>query len=134
MKTETNVIIEIKFRAAKSHVNPFADVSLDVVVTDPVGTSRAVPAFWAGGDEWRVRYASSLPGMHTYRSVCSVVDDTGLHGVTGKIEIVPYRGENPLYRHGPIRIAGDKRHFEHADGTPFLWLADTWWKDLAKHI
>ena len=36
----------------------------------------------------------------------------------------------PLYLHGPLRVAADRRHFEHADGTPFFWLADTWWMGL----
>jgi hypothetical protein len=30
-------------------------------------------------------------------------------------------------RHGPVRVARDHRHFEHADGTPFFWLADCTW-------
>jgi len=29
----------------------------------------------------------------------------------------------PLARHGQIHVAADHRHFEHADGTPFFWLA-----------
>ena len=48
--------------------------------------------------------------------------------------VTAYLGDNPLYRHGPIRIAGDRRHFEHADGTPFFWLGDTWWKGLCKRL
>ncbi|GAI75267.1 unnamed protein product, partial [marine sediment metagenome] len=51
-----------------------------------------------------------------------------------KIEVVPYRGENVLYRHGPIRVAKDRRHFECADGTAFFWLGDTWWKGLCKRM
>ena len=27
-----------------------------------------------------------------------------------------------------------KTHFEHADGTPFFWLGDTWWKCLCKRM
>ena len=26
------------------------------------------------------------------------------------------------------------RHFEHADGTPFFWLADTWWMGLCERL
>ena len=48
--------------------------------------------------------------------------------------MVPYQGENALYRHGPIRVAKDGRHFAHADGTPFFWLGDTWWKCLCKRM
>jgi len=48
--------------------------------------------------------------------------------------VVAYADDNPLYRHGPIQVAKDRRHFEHADGTPFFWLGDTWWKGLCKRI
>ena len=53
---------------------------------------------------------------------------------TGKIQVVAYAGGNPLYRHGAIHVAKDRRHFEHADGTPFFWLGDTWWKGLCKRL
>ena len=133
-QTEANVMVEITLTAEKPHPDPFRQVNLDVVFTDPAGKQKTVPAFWAGGDTWRVRYASSLTGTHGYRSDCSADDDPGLHGVEGRIEIKPYSGRNPLYRHGSIRVAADHRHFEHADGTPFFWLGDTWWKGLCKRI
>lgn len=37
------------------------------------------------------------------------------------------RGENFLFRHGPIRLSKNRKYLEHLDGTPFFWLADTWW-------
>ena len=49
-------------------------------------------------------------------------------------EIVAYAGDNPLYRHGPLRVAADHRHFEHADDTPFFWLGDTWWMGLCQRL
>ena len=129
-----NVAAEITFQAGKSHPNPFADIALDVVFTDASGVANKVPGFWAGGDQWKVRYASPAVGTHRYRTICSDTSDTGLHDVTGAIEIKPYTGDNPLYRHGTIRVAKDQRHFEHADGTPFFWLGDTWWKNLCKRM
>ena len=45
-----------------------------------------------------------------------------------------YAGDNPLRKHGFLRVTPDKRHFEHADGKPFLWLGDTWWKCLCKSM
>jgi len=131
---ETNMVTEVSFRAEKPHANPFVDVVLDVVIADPEGTERKVPAFWAGGDTWKVRYASPVVGIHRYRTECSDAEDAGLHGVEGEIDIVPYTGDNPLYRHGPIEVAADSRHFAHADGTPFFWLGDTWWKCLCKRM
>jgi len=133
-RTEANVMVEIPFRADKPHAEPFKNVMLDVVFTGPKGTQKTVPAFWASGDQWKVRYASPVVGTHRYRTQCSDTKDGGLHGIEGRIEIKPYTGRNPLYRHGPIRVAKDGRHFEHADATPFFWLGDTWWKNLCKRM
>ena len=73
-------------------------------------------------------------GRHAWRTECSDTADAGLHGVEGALEVVPNTADNLLYEHGPIRVADDHRHFAHADGTPFLWLGDTWWKCLCKRM
>ena len=93
-----------------------------------------MPAFWAGGKTWRVRYASPQGGTHRYRTECNDTTNAALHGITGEIEVTPYTGANPLFRHGPIRVADDRRHFAHADGTPFFWLGDTWLLGLVKRL
>lgn len=133
-KNEANVAVEITLDAAQAYPEPFLKPALDVVFTDPAGAEKAVPAFWASGNRWKVRYASPLVGTHRYRSQCSEPGDAGLHGIEGQIEIRPYTGSNPLYLHGPLRVAPDRRHLEHADGTPFFWLGDTWWKNLCKRM
>lgn len=133
-ETKTNVPAEIAFKAVTPHRDPFHEVAIDVVFTDPDDVARRVPAFWAGGDVWKARYSSPIPGTHTYRSECSVETDEGLHGVEGIVEVTRYEGGNPLYRRGPIRVAGDRRHFEYADGAPFFWLGDTWWMGLCHRL
>jgi hypothetical protein len=134
LKTEANTVAEISFEAAQPHAKPFTDVVLDVVFTDPAGSQKSVPAFWAGGKLWKVRYSSPVLGRHRYRTQCNVAGDPGLHAIEGQVEITPYTGENPLHRHGLLQVASDRRHFEHADGTPFFWLGDTWWKCLCKRM
>jgi hypothetical protein len=131
--TEANVALEIPLTAAQTTADPFNDVILDAVFIDPQGRELRVPAFWAGGRVWKVRYASPLPGRHSFRTECSPAA-AGLHGVAGTVEVVPYAGENPLYRHGPLRKSANNRYLEHADGTPFFWLADTWWMGLCHRI
>jgi hypothetical protein len=134
LTVEANCVAEVTLTTEKSYANPFLEVTLDAVITAPDGKKSRVPAFWAGGHEWRFRYASGTEGTHTYRTECSDTTNPRLHAIEGKIQIVAYRGDNPLYRHGPIRVAPDHRHFEHADGTPFFWLGDTWWKGLCDRI
>ncbi len=132
--TEANVPVEVAFTASETYRDPFNDVDLDVVFTDPAGKQLHVPAFWAGGNLWKARYASPLVGAHQFRTECSKGKDKGLQSVTGAVAIKPYAGENPLYKHGPLRVANGKRTLEHADGKPFLWLGDTWWMGLSKRL
>lgn len=125
---------ELTFIARTPHADPFNTVTLDAVFCDPAGRALRVPAFWAGGDTWKIRYASPLPGRHTYRTECSDPGDGGLHDQTGTVEIGPATGNNPLLRHGPVQVAPGRRHLQHADGTPFFWLGDTWWMGLCQRF
>jgi len=50
------------------------------------------------------------------------------------LEVKPYGGSNPHYRHGVLRVSPDGRHFQHSDGTPFFWLGDTWWMGFCKRL
>ncbi len=127
-------VIEWSFTSGKVYADPFNDIELDVVFTNPQGREQRVPAFWAGEQEWRVRYAPPTPGRYTYRTVSSDTSDTDLHGQQGTLEVAAYAGDHPLRKHGALRVAGDRRHFEHEDGTPFFWLGDTWWMGLCRRL
>src|SRR5437016_1191690 len=81
MQGAANVVSEWTFTAAKEHADAFNNVELDAVFTDPKGAAHRVPAFWAGGKTWKVRYASPLVGRHTFRTECSDRTDGGLHGI-----------------------------------------------------
>jgi len=50
------------------------------------------------------------------------------------LKVIPYKGENPLFQHGPLRVSRDRRCLEHIDGKPFFWLGDTWWMGLTKRL
>lgn len=130
----SNCISEWSYASAKSYADPFNEIVVDVVFTDPDGEERTVPAFWAGDQTWTVRYASAKVGVHRYRTVCSDSRNADLHGQEGQLEIRPYGGSNPLLKHGPLRVATDNRYLEHRDGTPFFWLGDTWWMGLCKRL
>lgn len=129
-----NTVFEWTLCAGRSYHDPFNEIELDAVVCDAEGREQRVPAFWAGGDLWKVRFSSATCGCYRLRSICSQVADTGLHGQEVALTVIPYRGDNPLYLHGPLHVAADGRSFVHADGTPFFWLADTWWMGLTKRL
>ena len=127
-------IAEWTFRTEKSRADPFGQVTLDATINGPRGRTYKVPAFWAGGDLWRVRFAPPDVGRYTLRTVCSDHDDHGLHARCGELGVTPYFGENPLLRHGLLGVTADERHLAHADGTPFFWLGDTWWLGLTQRL
>jgi hypothetical protein len=134
MPASANVVVELTFKAARPYGDPFNDVAVDAIFTDPRGSELRVPAFWAGANLWKVRYASPVVGAHRFRTECSQTQDKGLHGVAGTVEVKSYNGQNPLYKHGPLRVAANRRYLEHTDGTPFFWLGDTWWMGLCHRI
>lgn len=129
-----NCIMEWSFNSTKKYRDPFNEVEFSVIFISPDGEEKIVPGFWSGGNNWRVRYASSLTGRHSYRTICSDTSDAGLHGKRGEFEVIPYEGNNPLLQHGHLRISKNRRYLEHLDGTPFFWLGDTWWMGLCKRL
>jgi hypothetical protein len=130
----TRCVTERAFQSRKPYADPFNQVELDVVFRDPEGQEQRVPAFWAGENLWRVRYAPHSAGRYRYRTVCSDPKNLDLHGQNGFLEVSAYQGDNPLLKHGPVRVADDHLHFRHEDGTPFFWLGDTWWMGLCKRL
>jgi hypothetical protein len=118
---------ERSFASSPSYENPFQDAALRVTFTAPSGRARSIDGFWDGGDTWRVRFAPDEPGAWSFSTSCSDAGNSGLHGQSGTLEVGPPAGEGPFARHGPVGVAPSRRHLAHADGTPFLWLADTAW-------
>jgi hypothetical protein len=120
--------------SGKAYADPFNEIEVDVVVEDGGGRTWRVPAHWAGDQEWRVRFAPPAAGAYSWRSACSDESNSDLHGRQGTLQAGPYQGCNPLLLHGPLRVSADRKHLEHVDGTPFFWLADTWWMALCKRL
>ena len=121
-------IAEIALTSAKSYANPHGDVDVSVTFTGPSGETIKRPAFWDGSNLWRVRFAPTDTGNWHWQSVCSDTGNAGLHGQSGELRCVPSASDNPVYRHGFLRVSDNRRHFCHADGTPFFWLGDTHWQ------
>ena len=125
---------EWSFTSGKKYKDAFNDLELDVILDAPGGAQYRVPAFWAGGQTWRVRFAAPDPGRYTFRTESTDTANHDLHNQRGTLEVTPFEGDNSLYRHGLIRVAADARHFQRRDGTPFFWLGDTWWMGLCSRL
>jgi hypothetical protein len=129
-----NCMMEWIFSSDKEYSDPFNELELSAVFTDPDGEEKVVPAFWGGGNTWRFRYASHKIGKHNFRTVCSDTSNSDLQDQEGSLEISPYFGDNSLLKHGPLRVGKDRRCLEHIDGKAFFWLGDTWWMGLTKRL
>ena len=129
-----NCATEWTYSSSKAYRDPFNDVQLDVIFQAPSGRELRVPAFWAGEQLWRMRFATSETGRHSFRTVCSDAGNSDLHNQRGVLEVASYTGNNTLFRHGFVRVRDDKRHLQQADGKPFFWLGDTWWMGLTSRL
>ncbi len=125
MTVKTWLAAEIEFTSNVQYENPFEQVDVDVTFT--LGRNKLTyPAFWDGGNIWRVRFALNKAGMWKYSVKCSDKTNTGLVG-EGEIECVKYDGDLEIYKRGFIKTEPDKRYFMYNDGTPFFYLGDTHW-------
>ncbi|MHC4226830.1 MAG: apiosidase-like domain-containing protein [Planctomycetota bacterium] len=118
---------EDSLTSTKDYGNPVQDVKMKVEFTSPSGDKRTVLAFWDGDMRWRVRFSPDRQGGWTYKTSCSDKANKGLHNQTGSFQCRKYRGDLSLFRHGELRLSGNRRYLEHADGTPFFFLSDTVW-------
>jgi hypothetical protein len=136
LQAPKNGVIEFALQSTQNYADPYNDADLDVEFKGPDGKSFQIPAFWDGGNVWKIRFNGSQFGEYTYRTTCSKPEDAGLHGQTGSIRVWNPSAppSNPLLAHGRVRAAANKRYFEHIDGTPFLWIGDTWWMGLCKRL
>ena len=90
-----------------------------------------IAGFWDGADRWTLCFSPPSAGKWEYRTSS---EDPALNGITGTLEVMGWTAEektaNPT-RRGFLKVndQGPRkgRYFIHADGTPFLWIGDTWW-------
>ena len=119
---------ELTFTAANSYKNAYTDVTIWVDLTGP-GFSKRIYGFWDGGQIFHLRLVATQPGTWTWKSGSNPADK-GLAGKSGSFKVIEWtdaeKNENPL-RHGFIRATSNQHALEHADGTPFFIIGDTWY-------
>ena len=128
----------IPMSAARDYENPFLDCRVEALFTPPEGTvgPDGCPvkpvrreAYWDGGRDFKLSFAPTVAGTWHYQVHAPA--DSGLEGITGTVEAVPYSGDLAIYQHGFLRVSDDHRYLTYADGTPFFWLGDTHWGFVA---
>ena len=119
---------ELAFTSARAFANAYTDVTVWVDLTGP-NFKKRVYGFWDGGQTFRVRVLATEPGTWTWRSGSQPVDP-GLAGRSGSFVATAWTEEekqrNPL-RRGFLRPTANHHALEHADGTPFFAIGDTWY-------
>jgi hypothetical protein len=120
---------EASLESEREYQNPVQEVSVTVEVESPSAKRYSIPAFWDGGRTWRFRFSPDEAGAWKWSTRVSP-EDSGLGGKSGSFECEAYAGKNPVYRHGPLKVAQNGHHFQHSDGTPFFWLGDTVWNGV----
>lgn len=129
---EVMEVQEVGFNASKNYENPYLDVDLWVTLSGPRGENYHVPAFWDGGDRFRVRLVATSPGKWSW-STGAATNDPGLDNKSGSFSAIAaseaQKKANPNLR-GFIRPRGTT--LEYADGKPFFFTADTVWVAFTK--
>jgi hypothetical protein len=119
---------EITLQAKNPYNNPYVDAVVWVDLKGP-NFDKRVYGFWDGGATFRVRVMATEPGEWAWTSG-STPEDPGLSGVKGGFQAIAWteaeKAQNPC-RRGLLRPTANGHAFEHADGTPFFLLGDTWW-------
>ena len=124
MQAHVGVPIEVELGPVQD------DPLIDVELSDPDGHTLRLPGFVGADGVARFRLSPQTAGIHTY----DVTPTLGFKGARGTIEGTPYEGSAELLRRGRLRVAESGRTLEHADGTPFMWIGDTWWMGLGKRL
>lgn len=142
-------VFELTFAAEKSLSNEYVEGlpangerKFTVEFTGSEGEAKGktfkINSFWDGGKNWKVRFAPPFAGIWKYKSNST---EKRIRNKQGSIIVSDWseseKQENPL-RKGFIHVADTGarkgRYFIHRDGSPFLWIADTWWNWTDRRI
>jgi len=119
---------EVILQSSHDYENPYVEVDCWIELQGP-GFRKRVHGFWDGGRTFRVRFVATAAGEWTWRTGSNQPDDDGLNGGRGSLRAVEWTTEEKqenINRRGFIRSTANGHALEHADGTPFFLVGDTW--------
>jgi len=116
--------IELALTTTGPLVDGYLGPDVTVRFTHASGTTLSRPAFWDGDSTYCVRFASPLAQGTWYWQVQS---ELPFLEAAGELNACASSGGTDFGQHGLLAMSPSKRNAIHADGTPFLVVADTGW-------
>lgn len=117
--------IILPLQSKTGYDDPISDVVITAVFSGPSGEEIRREAYWDGGTSYCISFAPTRAGAWHYCIIAP--EETGLNGLEGDLNCVPYTGPLAIYRHGFLKTVPGCSYLMHDDGTPFFWLGDTHW-------
>lgn len=127
----TYSVHEIGITTTNPYTNPYTEVSVTATFNGPT-KQITIPGFWDGGSAWKIRVAPTETGTWTLTSVTSNDGQLNNQSVGTTFSVTTPTGQeianNAVLQHGFVKTSNTLTYqFEHADGTPFFFIADTLW-------
>lgn len=135
-------VYEITLESSKLPANPYSSLIVEGkpafltatftgVAGECTGKVYTVPGFWDGDRIWKLRFAAPFSGTWMYETSSA---DKKLNRKNGQLIVTKWSEDemrSNSARRGFITVNNTEpragRYFMYTDGTPFLWIADTWW-------
>lgn len=141
-------VTQLTFRAKESYKNPYDNILISGIdllqvkfsgISGPAnGKEINIVGCWDGEDRWVVNFSAPDAGTWKYESQSS---DSGMNGIKGELKVKPWSEESlevNATRRGLIQVenkgVSPGHYFKYSDGTPFLWVGDTWWNWTKRSI
>lgn len=127
-KTDSQAVLfqplEIELISHSQPENEPINASLEVTIEHQDGCVYSGEGFCNGGGSWMFRFSPLLTGKFTWRTRSQFPE---LDDQKGELVVEKADSDNIFLKHGPLKIAKNKRTFAHYDGTPFFWLGEGLW-------
>jgi hypothetical protein len=119
---------EVILESSRNYENPYAEVVCWMELSG-AGFQKRVYGFWDGGRTFRIRFVTTSPGEWRWVIGSNQPDDAGLSNGRGTLRAVDWteaEKKQNINRRGFLRTTANGRALQHADGTPFFMIGDTW--------
>ena len=119
---------ELTFISQNKYTNSYKEVTTWVELNGP-GFSKRIYGFWDDSTIFRVRVVATAPGLWSWTSGSNQPNDKGLNNQRGSFTAIAWTEAEKkanANRRGFVRATANGHAIQHADGTPFFMVGDTW--------